>query len=323
MEKELSIIIVSWNTRDLLKACLLSIRNTAHNISLEIIVVDNASEDGSPEVIIQEFPEVILVQAGCNLGFAAANNMGMAMAKGRYFCLINSDVIVQPDCLQVLVKYMDCNPDAGITGPRILNPDYSLQKSVTCYPSLLDSWGKALLIHRLLALLKRNNTPNSLYTNHIVKDVPVIYGMFWMVSRKAWQKVGGLDERFFMYGEDLDWCKRFRDGLLRVVYVPYATAIHFGGGSSRLIPIKSAIQLRKSRILFFNKHHSVISSILNLLGMITESFTRIIIWTLISLFRLHDHKLVNINLSRHFSCLKWLLAEGTFLVFNRPEFMSS
>lgn len=322
MEKEISIIIVSWNARDFLHSCLLSIQRTAGKLKPEIIVVDNASDDGSPELVARNFPEVTLIETGCNLGFAAANNRGMAIAKGRYLCLINSDVIVQTDCLQVLLAYMGCNPDVGITGPRILNPDHSLQQSITAFPGLFDSWLQALFLHRLHPFQWLNPGKNMLYTP-IVRDVPVLYGMFWMVSRTAWQDVGNLDERFFMYGEDLDWCKRFHAGGYRVVHVPDATAIHHGGGSSRAIPVRSAVQMRKSRILYFSKHHNRLTTIMNWMGMIVASLIRFMLWIPLTLAPLPKTTSVKTQLASQAACLKWLLIDGIALVLSRPRCVSS
>lgn len=307
--KDLSIIIVNWNAWEFLRACLYSIRETGQGVDHEIIVVDNASEDGSPEAVLRDFPEVILIQTGANLGFAAANNQGLARAKGRYFCLINPDVVLQADCLQVLLKYMDCNPDTGMAGPCILNPDHTRQDSTTRYPALLDSWKRALFLHRLEGSLPADDFS--------IRDVPVLYGMFWIVSRTAWSSVGGLDERFFMYGEDIDWCKRFRDHHFRVVYVPYARAIHVGSGSSRRVPVQTAIRLRQSRLLYFNKHHGRLSRLIALSGLIAESLIRLVLGVLLVPLGIRDREWVSRYLTRHGACLRWLLFKGHLLVFQR------
>jgi len=310
--KELSIIIVSWNAREFLRACLQSIRETGQDIDHEIIVVDNASEDGSPEAVQRDFPEVILIQTGANLGFAAANNRGLSRAQGRYFCLINPDVVLQPDCLRVLLRFMDCNPDTGMAGPRLLNPDHTHQTSTTRHPGPLDSWKKALFLHRL-AGRRRMDDP-------CIRDVPVLYGMFWIISRAAWSRVGGLDERFFMYGEDMDWCKRFHDHRFRVVYVPYATAFHEGAGSSRRVPVQMAIQLRQSRLLYFNKHHGCLPRLIDLSGLMAESLIRLVLGVLLVPLGVRDREWLTGYLSRHAVCLRWLIRRGGGFVFQRSGY---
>ncbi|MGI9212291.1 MAG: glycosyltransferase family 2 protein [Methylococcaceae bacterium] len=306
---ELSIIIVNWNGGKYIPACLDSIKKTGFNVEYETIVVDNASDDGSPDFIRTHYPDTQLIANSTNLGFAAANNMGMALAHGRYFCLINPDVIVKPDCLKVLNTYMNCNPDTGIAGPRILNTDHTCQKSTTQHPGVLDSWLCAFFLHRIMAQTNDHS---------FIREVPVLYGMFWIISRSAWLQVGGLDERFFMYGEDLDWCKRFSDHGFRVVHVPYATAIHAGGGCSRRVPIKMAIQIRRSRILYFIKHHGVITGLIDWSGLMAESFIRILFGILLLPFHLGSLSWISAYIIRHGACLEWLVRKGFLLAIQRP-----
>lgn len=305
---ELSIIIVNWNAGRYIYACLDSIRETGVPFAHEIIVVDNASDDGSPDIIRKRYPEARLIENESNMGFASANNQGMALAQGRYFCLINPDVQIKPDCLEVLHTYMNGNPDTGIAGPRILNPDYSCQKSTTRHPGVLDSWLRALFLHRLLPQSPEHS---------FIRDVPVLYGMFWIISRAAWLQVGGLDERFFMYGEDMDWCKRFSDQGFRVVHIPYATAIHAGGGCTRRLPIKMAIQIRRSRILYFIKHRGFIPGLIDCSGMMAESFIRMLSGLILLPFNLNKYSWSSGYLIRQAVCLVWLSGNGLMLVIQQ------
>jgi len=146
---DVSIVIISWNTRQMLDQCIKSIYATTNNIKYEIIVVDNASTDGSPEAVEEQFPQVKLIRNKENLGFAKGNNIGMRASTGRYVCLVNSDVIVQNGCIEKLVEFMDANPSVGLAGPRILNPDRSLQVSCRHFPSLWNNLCQVLGFNKL------------------------------------------------------------------------------------------------------------------------------------------------------------------------------
>ena len=145
---DVSIVIVSWNARDYLVKCLRSIEETRGTLTLEVIVVDNASSDGSPEAVAGQFPWVQLIQTGANLGFARGNNVGIVHSTGRYVCLINSDVVLLKGCLQGLVEFMDAHPAVGLAGPRILNADRTFQISMRRSPSLWANWGRAFFLDR-------------------------------------------------------------------------------------------------------------------------------------------------------------------------------
>ena len=147
---DVSVIIVNWNTRELLLACIRSIRQHTGSVSLEIIVVDNASSDGSQEALLQAFPEVVLIQNTENLGFARANNIGIKAAQGDYLCLVNSDVEVKPQCVDRMKAYMDSNPDIGIMGPKIYYPNGAVQDSCKKFPSLWNRFCMATFLHKLM-----------------------------------------------------------------------------------------------------------------------------------------------------------------------------
>jgi GT2 family glycosyltransferase len=256
---ELSIVIVTWNCRRFVEECLVSLR--AHlRIPAEIIVVDNASTDGTAEMIQERFSEVRLISSDSNLGFARANNVGVKASRGRYVALINPDVSLLDGCIDRGLAEMESNPEIGILGPRMLGPDGSVQRSGMRFPSLWNCLCDALILHKLF---RRNSTFGGRLMADFgwdePRDVDVLNGWFWFVRRQALDQVGLLDERFFMYGEDLDWCKRFRDAGWRVRFEPRATAIHYGGGSSEQAPIRFSLEMQRADLGYWKKHYGSFS----------------------------------------------------------------
>jgi GT2 family glycosyltransferase len=250
-----SVIIVSWNARRYLHDCLVSIRETGVATVGQIIVVDNASNDGSPELVAQDFPEVELIQTGANLGFARANNIGLKRASGAYVALINSDVIVHEKCIERLVEFLDHHAPVGLVGPKIVSSDGQVQPSCRRLPSPWNTACRALALDGFLAQHPwfsgqaiRNLNPEA------AKEVEVLSGCFWLARHEALAQVGGLDERFFFYAEDLDWCKRMRDAGWKVAYVPQASATHFGGASSANAPLRYSIELLRANLIYWRKH---------------------------------------------------------------------
>jgi GT2 family glycosyltransferase len=257
---DLSIVVVSWNVRDLLRQCLRSIN--AHQLTgkLETIVVDNVSTDGSAEMVRSEFPDVQLIVNAENRGFPAANNQGIAIAQGRYVLILNPDTEVLDDALQTLVAHADANPDVGVIGPQLLNaPDAggrsSVQSSRRRFPTLAtaileSTWLQPWAPHRLLQRYYVRDQPDD-----VTLDVDWVMGAALLARRKAIEQVGTMDEGFFMYSEELDWCKRFKDAGWRVVYLPTAQIIHYGGKSSDQVVTARHIHFQTSKVRYFYKHH--------------------------------------------------------------------
>jgi GT2 family glycosyltransferase len=244
---DLSVIIVSWNTKNLLLDCLRSLTSQITLDRNEIVVVDNGSHDGSPDAVRTQFPHVTLIRSDVNRGFSAANNLGLEKSAGRYVILVNPDVLVSPGSLQLMKAYMDENPSVGLLGPRVLNPDGTLQLSCTRRPTVWNAFARAIGLDNLI--------PGLTYFPHDrSRDVEVLSGCLLMARRKAIHTVGVLDERYFMYAEDKDWCTRFNAAGWKVVYYPRAEIIHFGGSSSSLVPVKSYIQMLDSNVKYWRKH---------------------------------------------------------------------
>lgn len=252
-----SVVIVSWNAKAYLAECLGSLSPSVCRYPMEIIVVDNASADGSPEMVKNDFPHVKLVRNGENLGFAKASNRGIAVAQGEFVALINSDVHVLDDALTLLVDHCKAHRDIGIVGPRIIGGDGHLQRSCRGFPSVWNMFCRALALDIIFPrtswfggyLLKH-------WSHEELRDADILSGCFWLVRRDAMRVVGLLDEGFFIYGEDMDWCLRFRQRGWRAVFLPEAEAIHYGGASSANAPIRFFVEKQRADLRYWAKHHA-------------------------------------------------------------------
>ena len=257
--KRVSVIIVSWNARDFLRGCLESIRQTGGDDIGEVVVVDNASGDGSADMVRRDFPDVILIEPGDNLGFARANNLGMARAQYEYLALVNSDVVVKSGCLQQLAKSLDDHPDTALVGPRIVGRDGQLQGSCRMLPTVWNNICRALAIDRAFPGVSLLSGHEMRHFRHDVRiEAEVISGCFWLARKSAVEQVGGLDERFFFYMEDVDWCRRFREAGWKVLFVPEASAVHFGGGSTANAPLRYTIQYHRANLMYWDKYYGIV-----------------------------------------------------------------
>lgn len=276
---DVSIIIVNYNTKDVLCDCLESIYEQTQDVRFEAIVVDNASTDGSVNMIKDCFSEVILIENAENRGFAAANNQGIEIAKGRYLLLLNSDTVVLNNAIKKTVEFADSHKEAGILGCRVLNPDRTLQPTCFMFPSLLNV---VLLTSYLNNLFPRNRffgrERMTWWDRTDDSEVDVVTGCFMLVRREAIEQVGFLDEQFFMYGEEVDWCYRFKRNNWKILFTPVAEIIHLGGCSSRQMKPEMALQLRASILLFFKKHRTRLSYRLACLLMSLFFLLRIPYW---------------------------------------------
>ena len=303
----ISVIIVSWNARDLLRDCLTSIEQSAGECVGQIIVVDNASTDGSPEMVSAEFPHATLVRCETNLGFAKANNLGILRASGPLLAFINSDVIVHPGCLQTLARHLENNPQVGLVGPLVLGKDGKVQRTCRKLPTVWNTFCRALALDNVLQRYKpfsgremRNWSQDSL------AEIEVLSGCFWMARRDAVQQVGGLDERFFFYAEDVDWCKRFHGAGWKVVFVPQATATHYGGGSSVNAPLRYEIELLRANRIYWRKHGGLLGQILFVALAVVHHLSRFGCRAVKVLLNTTEQE-ARYQLKRNSSCLRWLL----------------
>ncbi|MDH7602938.1 MAG: glycosyltransferase family 2 protein [Armatimonadota bacterium] len=249
---DLSISIVSWNTRDVLDQCLESVYATVGGTDFEVIVVDNASSDGSADMVSRKYPQATLIRNTENRGFTAANNQALEIAQGRYFLLLNPDTICKPGALVGLVKFLDDNPRCGAVGPMVLNPDGSLQYSWARFPTFWNE-ARGKLDRRINGVPTIPKTPSEVRALGAFR-VDWVGGCCLMARRDAIDQVGPMDESLFMYCEETDWCKRFADAGWEVWVEPAAEIIHFGGQSSAQVVGKAAGLLRRSKRRYFEKH---------------------------------------------------------------------
>ncbi|MCX8089448.1 MAG: glycosyltransferase family 2 protein [Verrucomicrobiae bacterium] len=302
----ISVIIVSWNARRHLENCLNSLRAHGGPLVQEVIVVDNASTDGSPEMVERLFPEVRLIRAGANLGFARANNLGMRHATGSVLALINSDVVVHAHCFERLAQVMEARPDVGMAGPKVLGSDGRVQFTCAVVPTFWNLFCRAFALDRCLGHWRWFAGLEMRHWDYErAGEVGVLSGCFWLVRRAAVEQVGGLDERFFFYAEDVDWCKRFRDAGWKVLYWPEASVTHFGGGSSGNAPVRYSIEMLRANLRYWEKHHGRVGRCGYFLFALTYHGLRLLTRTLRRGIRWHGS--ADPKFHEHAACLRWLL----------------
>jgi GT2 family glycosyltransferase len=254
---DLSIIIVSYNTKQLLKNTIESVINTSKGFSYEIIVIDNASLDGSVEMVINNFKSVELMQNKENVGFAIANNAGIRKSVGRYVLLLNSDTIATEDCLKNCIEYMDNNLGIGALGCKVELPDGRLDHACKRgFPTPEASLYYLLKLHKLFPKSKKFGQYDATYLpEDEINEVDCLVGAFMMVRRETIDQIGLLDEDFFMYGEDIDWCFRIKASGWKNIYYPLARIIHHKGASSRKRRFMTVYEFHRAMILFYKKHY--------------------------------------------------------------------
>jgi len=254
--KTLSIIIVNYNVRDFLMHTLESIRRAVVNISHEIFIVDNSSVDGSVEMVKNRFPEVHLIENQVNKGFAAANNQAMKISSGKYIVLINPDTVVQEDTFSNLLEFMEDHADAGASTCKILNPDGSFSiDSRHSIPTPMSAFWKQIGFHLLFPKSKIFARYNLTYLDeNEIYPVDAISGSFMFIRRTTYEDVGNLDEDFFMYCEDVDYCYRITKSGWKIYYAPVSDIIHYKGESTKKNNLDYVLNFNKSLYLFYKKH---------------------------------------------------------------------
>ena len=304
-----SVVIVAWNAKDYVSECLHSLQHQTICIPLEVIVVDNHSADGTAEMVSQEFPEVILIRNAHNLGFAGGNNEGIRRSTGNHIFLINSDVNVPPDCLNALYVYIEQHPEIGILGPRMVAPDGKTARSCMRFPTLWNSFCRALGLDSVFRRSKLFGGFLMRDFNHDhIASVDVLNGWFWMVRRTALDQVGLLDERFFMYGEDIDWCRRFHDAGWKVVLYPGAEALHYGGASSAIAPVRFSIEMERANLQCWSKHNGRVRLIGYVLITLLHHALRILGYLAVYVFRRSARQQAVFKVKKSLACARWLVA---------------
>jgi GT2 family glycosyltransferase len=249
---DVSVVVVSYNTRDLLAECLRSVRRTLVGLETETFVVDNNSQDGSASMVAEAFPWATVIENKENVGFARANNQAIALSRGRYVLLLNSDAVLEPGGVQEMVRFMDRHPEVGITGGQLLNPDGSFQGSYCDFPTLLS---ELALLTRVSSIIFPSSYPSyPVQRSQEPRPVDWVSGAFLMARSTAIAQVGPLDPDYFMYTEETDWCFRMRQRGWSVWYLPAARVRHWGGQSSQNTPRLKRGQLYGSKRRFMRKY---------------------------------------------------------------------
>lgn len=269
----MSIVIVSWNVRDLLAACLKSIaagpvdlvppgrKPRGERLHVEVIVVEAGSKDGTAEMLSETFPWVQTIDTGQNVGFTRGNNIGIAVAQGRYVMLLNPDTEIVGDALPRMAAYLDRHSHTGVVGPQLLESDRAtVQSSRRRFPTLATAFFESTWLQKL--------APRNVLERYYVRDKPDdetqevdwVVGAALMTRAAVLQHVGGLDENYFMYSEELDWCRRAKDNGWRVAYLPTAQVVHHGGQSSEQVAANRHIYFQASKVRYFKKHHGPASA---------------------------------------------------------------
>ncbi len=284
-EPMVSVIIVNWNAQELLFLCISSISANV-DIDVEIIVVDNASTDDSVGMIRANFPDVRVLANSENKGFAAANNQAATQAKGRYLLLLNPDTEVTAGSLAELVTYCEGHDRIGVIGPRLINPDGTTQRSCwRGFPGITTALVDALYLWKLPWLPLVNRSEFSPEDLRQTRDVDHLLGACMLIRRDAWDDVGPLDEAYFLFLEETDWCRRAKQNGWRMVYYPHSSIIHHGQHSMRQQPARNLPHLYRSHCRFYRQspNSTRFGLIILKLLIVIAIFVRYILWVMRSL----------------------------------------
>jgi len=250
-----SVLIVNWNSKDLLRECLSSIRRNCADLAQQIVVVDGGSFDGCAEMLASEFPEVEFVQSKDNVGFGRANNLGLTRVTSEAVLMLNPDTEIQPGALQTLLGELRRRPDAGIVSPRLLNTDRTLQTSVHALPKPVRQALDSEVLRRLLSPYSLWAPPSNFAPTETVA-VEAVAGTCMLLWTKTFREVGAFTPEYFMYAEDMDLCFKVRRAGHRIYHVPTAEVVHHGGASSSTQGNSfSAVMIREALNLYMVMNH--------------------------------------------------------------------
>lgn len=293
---DISIVIVNWNTQHVIIECLESVYDRLGELHAEVIVIDNASTDNSVKEIATKFPLVKLIVNDTNRGFAGANNQGMEIATGRFVLLLNPDTVVLDDAFAKSIDYLNDNPDVGVVGCQVMEDAETIQRTCFRYPSILNTlmWVSGALAWKPLSRIA-GRAAYGPWDRRSVRDVEVVSGMFMLVKREALEEVGFMDEEYFVFAEEADWCYRFSAAGWRCVFAPVGRILHVDGGSksTKQASVRMYVQIQKSLLLFHRKHLGLAHWMLCKLLFITTMLIRMfwwLIWTALGVGERSAHK---------------------------------
>ena len=312
MEKTLTVIIVSWNVCDDVMRCIGSIYKNPSSLPYEIILVDNHSADDTVCRVRGKYPDVVIIENEQNLGFAAANNVGIARATGQYMLFLNPDTIVLPDAFDKLIAFMEAHPDVGLCGPQILNPDMTIQRSVRNFPNFGGMFYR-FTFFKYLGLFRKDarywKMDNFNHTSQ--KEVEQLMGAALIAKTSLVKELGGFDERFFMYYEEVDLCLRIKQSGQQVIFYPESQIIHLGGQSAKQIPAKVKFMTLRSLVLFMKKHNPTFVGHLLIflfkIGVFARQLFEMVIYLIASLFSVMQSERLRKCYLRSRSCFVFLI----------------
>jgi len=299
MNPEVSVIIVNWNVRDMVLDCIRSVIEQTQS-SHEIIVIDNDSADGSVEAIREEFKSIRIIANDSNRGFAAANNQGLEVSQGNYILLLNPDTLVKDGAIDKMLQWIKADPLIGCGGCQVFESENVIQK--TCF-SDPTPWNSLLVqtgLHRFSESSRFWGKPEySWWDRRSEMEVDVISGMFMLIPRTVLEKVGEMDDAFFIYAEEADWCRRIRAHGYKCVFTPVAQIIHRDGGSKSTYQIrpKMYVQLQKSILIYANKHFGFTGYLQIKLIYLLSMLSRSVVFGVLSMLFRHERFRGNASLA--------------------------
>lgn len=269
-----SIILVNYNGADVLPSCLKSLERFLLKENCEIILVDNASTDGSPNLVAEKFPFVKLIKLTKNLGFGAGNNAGAKVAKGEFLFLLNTDTILTSNILPHLIELMYVRSDVGIIGPKLLNPDGSLQISFS--PAIcIKGESQARKMHHYAQ--KKSNLKLIEREYQEIKELDIVVGAAFFIRANLFHQLGGFDENFFMYFEESDLCQRVQNLGYKILYTPHISLIHIKGHTIKKLADAMAVEYRRSQLYYYQKHRPIWENLLVRIYLFYKLFWEFII----------------------------------------------
>jgi GT2 family glycosyltransferase len=271
-----SVVIVSWNTRDLLRQCLSSTLEAAAGVGgrVDFVVVDNASSDGSAAMVRSEFPSVTVIANATNAGFAVATNQGIRHADASYVLLLNPDTRATPSFLRTLVAFLESHPEAGAAGPRIMGQHGEDQASCFPLPTLPRELWRLLHLDRLHAVAAY---PLARWGSADPRAVESVQGSCMLIRNEALRRTGLLDEQFFVYTEEIDYCRRLLDGGWTIFWVPEAVIMHYGGASTEQVSGRMFVQLYRSKVQYFRKHRGLAGAVAYKAVLLAATLPRLLV----------------------------------------------
>lgn len=288
---DVSVIIVAWNVRNFLQNCLESIYKETEGMEFEVIYVDNASEDKSVEMVREHFPEANIIQNTQNKGFVVANNQGIEAAKGRYVLLLNSDTVILDNAIAKTIEFADTHPEAAVVGCKLLNPDKTLQPTCFMFPSILNMLLSTSYLYKLFRKSKFFGRERMTWWDRSdTREVDVATGCYMLVRREAIDQVGVMDERFFIYADETDWCYRFKKNGWKIMFTPETQIIHYGGQTTKQMTKEFRLQLQGSGLIFMKLHRNKLAFPLARLLAAMFFFLRVPYWLVRAILHKNERK---------------------------------